>query len=59
MLDQYRVEIDLLRYKQQINVAKAILIPIPIIVPTLFSLITYYSTFVTCLPLTGILKKNC
>ena len=36
MLDQYWVEIDLLRYKQQIDIAKAILIPI--IVPTLFSL---------------------
>ncbi len=41
MLDQYWVEIDLLRYKQQINIAKAIPIPIPIpipiLVPTLFS----------------------
>ena len=37
MLDQYWVEIDLLQYKQQINIAKVIPIPIPILVPTLFS----------------------
>ncbi len=45
MLDQYWVEIDLLRYKQQINIAKAIPIPIPIIVPTLFSLYIVLSCF--------------
>ncbi len=38
MLDQYWVDIGLLRYQQQINIAKAIPIPIPILVPTLFSL---------------------
>ncbi len=35
--DQYWVEIDLLQYKQQINIAKAI----PILVPTLFSLFRF------------------
>ncbi len=35
MLDQFWVEIDLLQYEQPINIAKAI--PIPILVPTLFS----------------------